>query len=241
MRQRIVSITIIIAVFGGLFALFIYNAIYGSKIDTTVWNDQMTVGDINTAKYHYTMYTDIFCPYCDKFSDAVTAHWDEFKSDYIDNKGVFFEIRVTDMNYEAGHSNNSRPAGEGAYCAAKQEKFWDYYHGILNKLYEDYHSKGIGIDKTSPRIPDLEMSYFYDIADEAGLDHDKFVSCMENHETADELDKNTRRASAVVGGGVPYFTFGDFTTSGFAGKFDPEEYDWKQAKAMLDAGLSEQN
>jgi protein-disulfide isomerase len=187
------------------------------------------------------MYTDIFCPYCDKFSDAVTAHWDEFKSDYIDNRGIFFEIRITDMNYEAGHSNNSRPAGEGAYCAAKQEKFWDYYHGILNKLYEDYHSKGIGIDKTSPRIPDLEMSYFYDIADEAGLDHDKFVSCMENHETADELDKNTRRASAVVGGGVPYFTFGDFTTSGFAGKFDPEEYDWKQAKAMLDAGLSEQN
>lgn len=239
MQRRIISITIIIAVIGSLFALFAYNAINGSAIDTTVWNEQMTIGDIKTAKYHYTMYTDIFCPYCDKFSDALMTHWDEFQSEYIEGEGIFFEVRITDMNYLSGHSNNSRPAGEGAYCAAKQGKFWDYYHGILGQLYTDYHSKGIGIDRNSAHIPDLEMDYFYDVAEDAGLDKDSFVSCMENHETANELDSNTSRASNIVGGGVPYFSFGEFSTSGFAGNFDSEN-DWKQAKLMLNAGLTKQ-
>lgn len=241
MKERIVSITVIIAVVGGLFFLFAYNAIQAGKIDMTTWNDNMVIGDASTAKHHFVMYTDIFCPYCDKFSDAVMFHKDEFKSDYIEGKEILFELRITDMNYEAGHSKNSRPAGEGAYCAAKQNKFWDYYYGLLDKLYTDYHSKGIGIDKTAQPIPELEMDYFYKVAEKAGLDKDTFVSCMENHETADELDNNTMRASRTIGSGVPYFQFDKFTTAGFLGYFDPEDRDWEQAKLLLDAGLSGKN
>jgi len=239
MNQKVFNITIVIAVFGALFALFAYNSIHGNKVDTTTWNDNMVLGNAETAKYHYTMYTDIFCPYCDKFSDAVMANFDEFKEQYINQKEILFEIRITDLNYESGHSNNSRPAAEGAYCAAKQNKFWEYYHGILGQLYKDYHSKGIGTDINAPKIPDLEMDYFYDIAKEAELDSDQFISCMENHEAADELDRNTQRASAATGGGIPYFTFGNFKTSGFAGTFAADS-DWEQAKLMLDAGLNKE-
>lgn len=236
MHQRIISITIIVAVVGLLFGLFAYNSIHGGSLEGTAWNEQMTLGDKSTAKRHYIMYTDIFCPYCDKFSDAVAAHKDEFMSEYIEGKNIYFEMRVTDMNYLSGHSNNSRPAGEGVYCAAKQEKFWDYYYALLGQIYEDYHSKGIGIDKNSERIPDLEMDYFYNVAKETDLDYDQFVSCMENHETADELDKNTERAGNIVGGGVPYFTFDKFVTSGFLGTFDADK-DYEQVKLMMDAGL----
>lgn len=236
MHQRVISITIILAVVGLLFGLFVYNSLYSSGIDSTAWNEQMTLGDKETAQHHYIMYTDIFCPYCDKFSDAVAAHKDEFIRDYIEDQKIYFEIRVTDMNYLSGHSNNSRPAGEGAYCAAKQNKFWDYYYGLLGKIYDDYHSKGIGIDKDSPRIPDLEPQYFYDVAKDTELDYDSFVTCMENHETADELDKNTERAGSIVGGGVPFFTFDKFVTSGFAGNFDADN-DYEQVKLMMDAGL----
>ncbi|MBQ1564380.1 thioredoxin domain-containing protein [Candidatus Saccharibacteria bacterium] len=236
MHQRIISITIIIAVVGLIFGLFVYNAINGSSFEGSAWNEQMTLGDKTTAKHHYIMYTDIFCPYCDKFSDAVAAHKDEFMSDYIEGKKIYFEIRVTDMNYLSGHSNNSKPAGEGVYCAAKQEKFWDYYYALLGQIYKDYHSKGIGIDKNSERIPDLKMDYFYDVAKDTDLDYDQFVSCMENHETEEELDKNTQRASNIVGGGVPYFTFDKFVTSGFAGNFDADN-DYEQVKLMMEAGL----
>ena len=236
MHQRIISITIIIAVVGAIFGLFVYNALNGTSFEGSAWNEQMTLGDVSTAKHHYVMYTDIFCPYCDKFSDAVAAHKDEFMTDYIEDKKIYFEIRVTDMNYLAGHSNNSKPAGEGAYCAAKQEKFWDYYYALLGQIYKDYHSKGIGIDKNSERIPDLEMDYFYKVAKNTDLDYDSFVSCMENHETEEELNKNTQRAGNIVGGGVPYFTFDKFVTSGFAGNFDADK-DYEQVKLMMEAGL----
>lgn len=235
MHQRIISITIIIAVVGLLFGLFAYNSM-NTSFEGTAWNEQMTLGDKTTAKHHYIMYTDIFCPYCDKFSDAVAAHKDEFMTDYIEGKKIYFEIRVTDMNYLSGHSENSKPAGEGAYCAAKQEKFWDYYYALLGQIYDDYHSKGIGIDKNSERIPDLEMKYFYDVAKKTSLDYDSFVSCMENHETEEELNKNTQRAGNIVGGGVPYFTFDKFVTSGFAGNFNADN-DYEQVKLMMDAGL----
>ena len=235
MHQRIISITIIIAVVGLLFGLFAYNSM-NTSFEGPAWNEQMTLGDKTTAKHHYIMYTDIFCPYCDKFSDAVAAHKDEFMTDYIEGKKIYFEIRVTDMNYLSGHSENSKPAGEGAYCAAKQEKFWDYYYALLGQIYDDYHSKGIGIDKNSERIPDLEMKYFYDVAKKTSLDYDSFVSCMENHETEEELNKNTQRAGNIVGGGVPYFTFDKFVTSGFAGNFNADN-DYEQVKLMMDAGL----
>ena len=234
--QKVIRIVALVAVIGLLVGLVIYNTLNPAPPDMGVWNEAMSKGDAKTAKHHFVMYTDIFCPYCDKFSDAVAAHKDEFMTDYIEGKKIYFEIRVTDMNYLAGHSNNSKPAGEGAYCAAKQEKFWDYYYALLGQIYKDYHSKGIGIDRNSERIPDLEMDYFYKVAKNTDLDYDSFVSCMENHETEEELNKNTQRAGNIVGGGVPYFTFDKFVTSGFAGNFDADK-DYEQVKLMMEAGL----
>ena len=37
-------------------------------------------------------------------------------------------------------------------------------------------------------------------------------------------------------GGVPYFTFDKFVTSGFAGNFDADN-DYEQVKLMMEAGL----
>lgn len=216
-------------------ALIIFNASQPVEQDPTIWNTEMTKGNPEAEK-HYIMYTDIFCPYCDKFSNALTANKEDFETNYINNNKVHFEIRITQLNYLSGHSDNSQPAGEGAYCAAKQQKFWDYYESILAKLYEDYHSKGIGVSKTSEKMPNLEMSYFYDAAETAGLEMDPFKSCMENHETLEELEKNTTRAQKQIESGVPYFVFGDFKMSGFDGNWDTDN-DYKQAKRLLDAGL----
>lgn len=228
---RIIAVALVILFIG---SLVIYNV--SKPTEYTVWNSAMTKGDKETAENHFIMYTDIFCPYCDKFSNALHANEEDFNQKYIEDKKVLFEVRVTDMNYKSGHSNNSLPAGEGAYCAAKQDKFWDYYKSILDKVFADYHSKGIGVDKTSPRIPDLEMSYFYDAAETAGVEMDSFKTCMENHETLDELDRATARTGAITNG-VPYFVFNKYTTSGFAGNWDTI-LDYQQAKLLLDAGLA---
>ena len=236
--QKAIRIGALVLVVGFLVTLVVFNAINPSGPDMETWNAAMSKGDKETAKHHFVMYTDIFCPYCDKFSDAVAANLEDFEQHYIKDENVLFEIRVTDINYMNGHSNNSKPAGIAAYCAAREGNFWDYYYALLAQIFEDYHSKGIGVDKTSPKIPDLEKSYFYHVAkDINGLDYEKMKSCINNEETLSELDTNTRKAQSKINGGVPRFIFDKYTADGFYGNWNTDN-DYKQVKLLMDAGLT---
>lgn len=236
--QKAIRVGLLVLIIGFLGALIIFNAVNPAPVDMTVWNEQMTKGNKDTAKHHFIMYTDVFCPYCDKFSDAVAANMEDFDKNYIEDKNILFEIRVTDMNYVNGHSTNSRPGGEAVYCAAKQGDFWSYYYALLAKIYKDYHSRGIGVDRNSEKIPTLSMDYFYDIADNIDtLDRGKLVSCMENDETVKELDDNTNKAKSKVNGGVPRFVFDKYVADGFLGNWNTDN-DYKQVKLLMDAGLA---
>lgn len=235
--QKAIRIVILVAIIGFLGALVIFNTTNPAPVDMTVWNEQMAKGDKETAKHHFIMYTDIFCPYCDKFSDAVAANTEHFNQHYIEENNVLFEIRVTDVNYENGHSTNSRPAAQAAYCAAKQGSFWDYYYALLAKVYHDYHSRGIGVDRESEKIPDLGMDYFYDAADGIeSLDRETFVKCMEDGETLAEVDENTKKAQSKINGGVPRFVFDKYIADGFLGNWNTAN-DYEQVKLLMDAGL----
>ena len=227
--QKAVRVVAVVLVLGFLVALIAYNVANPPKPDYTPWTMAMTQGDKDTAEHHFVMYTDIFCPYCNKFSIAVMANQEEFEKEWLEEKKIFFELRVTDLNYVSGHSDNSRPAGEGAYCAAKQDKFWEYYHNLLQKIWDDYYVNGIGIDRDAEVIPTLASDYYYDAAEKGGLDMESFKSCFDNHEGADELDKNTLKAQKYITSGVPQFNFDKFSYSGFVGVWDSDT-DWKQAK-----------
>lgn len=231
---RIIALTLGL---GFVIALIVFNVANPPRPNFDAWNDAMTLGDKESAMHHFVMYTDLFCPYCDQFSNAVAANQEDFEQNYLKNKQIYFEVRVTDMNYASGHSDNSRPAGEGAYCAAEQGKFWEYYHELLGRLYEDYHSKGIGVSKSSKKIPTLEMSYFYDAAEAAGLGDESFQNCLSGHKTLEELSKNTARAQQVASGGVPYFAFGGYRSTGFGGNWKTDN-DYDLVKTMLEAGLA---
>ena len=218
-----------------LIALVAYNASHPSQT-MTVWNENMTMGDKETAAKHYIVYTDIFCPYCDKFANAIAKHDADFKKEYIEDQHVYYEVRMTALVNKMHKYDNSQLSAEGSYCAAKQNKFWDYYHAALDQLWEDYHSKGIGVDRDSEHIPELGMDYFLAIGKKAGLEEESFNTCMNNHEAADEVEKNTIRAQQITKGGIPYYQFGDFKTGGFDGNWDTE-HDWQNAKTLLNAGL----
>jgi predicted DsbA family dithiol-disulfide isomerase len=231
--KAILSVSAIIFVV----ALIIFNASRPIATDFHIWNTALTKGNPEAGK-HFIMFTDIFCPYCDKFSNALITNKADFEENYINNDKILFEIRVTHLNYLSGHSDNSKPAGVAAYCAARQDRFWPYYETLLSRLFDDYHSKGIGVDKTSPKIPTLDLEYFIEPASDAQLDIDPFKTCLENNETLEELENATKKAQQQIESGVPYFVFGNFRQSGFNGTWDTTN-DYTQAKLLLDAGLTQ--
>lgn len=224
---RVIRTVAIIAVVCAFVALIFISLTSRPAPVEQAWTPAMTTGP-DEAKGHYIMYTDIMCPYCDVFSRETLAHWDEFQS-YLDEHKILFEVRITDLLYEGSNSEESRRSGEAAYCAARENKFWEFYHGALTALWNDYHSKGIGSSKSAPPITNMPDDYWLKIGQKAGLGA-QFETCLKNHETRDELDNNTRRASQVAAG-LPSFKFNKFTTSGFS-----DTWDWTYVKMMLDAG-----
>lgn len=198
-----------------------------------VWHPEMTLGDIN-AKNHYIMYTDLMCPYCDIFARQLKTHKEEFIREYIEGKNILWEIRMTDFLREFGDSASilSEWSAEASYCAKRENKFWDFYEAALDALERDYHSKGIGVSKNAPKIADMKADYWLEVGASAGLG-EQFANCYQKHEALQEVRQNTERAArSIKGGGLPYFQFNDFTTSGI----DPA-MKWADVKLRLDAGI----
>ncbi len=226
-KTAILAIVIIAVLF-----LLIFAASRKPSNAEKVWDEAATIGNIE-AKNYYIMYTDIMCPYCDVFSRLTIQYEDNFKK-FLSDNDILFELRVTDMLYESGNIEHSRTSAEGVYCAKKEGKFWEYYHQAVTSLWEDYHSKGIGDSKTSPMITDMTNEYWYKVGHKVGLG-ETFDNCMDNHDTIDEIDKNTIKAARVTNGAMPYFQFNDFVTSGF----DPS-WDYSYVLYYLNLGLNKE-
>lgn len=227
--KRTLRTVAIIAVVVAVFALIITSMSAKQSLSEQVWDQNTTIGSLDADNY-YIMYTDLMCPYCDVFSRAVMEHWDEFQA-YLDEHDILFEIRLTDALYEGSGIQYSRDAAEATYCAAREDKFWEFYHGALGALWDDYHSKGIGVSKTATPIKNLPDDYWLEVGHKAGLG-DSFDNCVKNHETVAVIEDNTRRAMQTAEG-MPSFKFNRFTTSGF-----DNSWGWDYVKMYLDAGLT---
>ncbi len=227
--KRTLRTVAIIAVVVAVFALIITSMSAKQSLSEQVWDQNTTIGSLDADNY-YIMYTDLICPYCDVFSRAVMEHWDEFQA-YLDEHDILFEIRLTDALYEGSGIQYSRDAAEATYCAAREDKFWEFYHGALGALWDDYHSKGIGVSKTATPIKNLPDDYWLEVGHKAGLG-DSFDNCVKNHETVAVIEDNTRRAMQTAEG-MPSFKFNRFTTSGF-----DNSWGWDYVKMYLDAGLT---
>lgn len=224
---------IVLVLVVGLFFGLIFSNINNNNHSDTVWNEAATVGRME-AKHYYIFYTDLACPYCSAFSLAILDHKDEFQRDYIEGKDILYEVRVTDFLYEYGEHQPemSRMGAEAVYCATSENKFWEYYYGALDSLYDDYYSQGVGMSKTGPMITDINEDYWVKIGQKVGLSTD-FESCFRSHKMLNKVKENTAKAAQQVQGGLPYFKFDKFTTGGF-----DTSWGWDYVKKYLDAGLS---
>jgi len=227
--KKVARIAALVLVFGLIFTAIVSSSIKPADVSAKVWNPQMTFGDAGTAVRHYIVYTDLMCPYCNYYARVVQENDADFQQYLADNK-IAYEVRVTDMLYESSGVEMSLPAAEGAYCAARENRFWDYYHAALDHIFADYYEKGIGYSKTAPMITDMTRDYWKEIGTEIGLG-DTFVNCFDSEDSRAEVRENTIKAGNVAAG-LPYFTFGKFSTGGF----DPS-WEWDTVKSMLNQGL----
>ena len=205
---RIISI---IAVVGILIAAIVASMNSKPTNAEIVWDDQMTIGNID-AKNYFIIYSDLVCPYCVAFENAIVEHEEDFQN-YIKDNDILVEIRLSDFLYEYGESRpiNSRYSAVATYCAKNEGKFWDYYNKAISTIWNDYFEKS---GKSAVKsMSSLDKSYWIKIGEKVGLG-DTFKSCVENDDPIEEIEKNAAK-SAKLANGMPYFKFNNYTSSGF--------------------------
>ena len=218
-ERGIAPIWIILSIIvAGIVALFIYGVVNRPPNrhigDGKAWNEKMSQGSAD-AKNVFVDYTDYFCSFCAEVEAATNA--DFFKNEYIKSGKVRYEHRVLTLLKEV--TNNTETGAHAAFCAADQDKYWQYTHDIVPRIKRDYFDKGIGVKNVAvpQKIPTLPLEYFLTSAKNIGLDESKFSDCMTKKTHQKEIADNTQKALSLGVNGLPYMVINDYQTSGFAG------------------------
>ena len=193
-----------------------------------VWDEAMTVGNPD-AKNYFIIYSDLVCPYCIAFENAIVENEEEFQK-YIKENDVLVEVRLSDFLYEYGESNpiHSRYSAIATYCAKNEGKFWDYYDLAVSTIWNDYF-KNLG-KSAFKSMASIGQEYWTDIGHQIGLG-EKFDTCVKNQEPLEEIEKNAEK-SVKLADGMPYFKFNNYTSSGF-----DLSWGWEYVKMYFQAGL----
>lgn len=222
---RIIGLIAIIII---IFAAIITSMTIKTPASSQVWFEEMTVGNKDAKNYFYT-YTDIVCPYCVAFENAIIEHEDEFEK-YIEENDILFEVRLSNFLYRYGqfqtkHSNYSAIA---AYCAKDEGKFWEYYRHAITTIWHDYFET---YGKNALTILDKnDKSYWLDLGKQIGLG-ESFATCYNEEKPAPIIDEQADKTAKVVSG-LPSFKFNSYSPPGF-----DMTWGWEYVKMFFDEGL----
>ena len=222
---RIIGIIAVIIV---LFAAIIASINNKPKNSEKVWDAAMTVGNPE-AKNYFVIYSDLVCPYCVAFENAIVENEEEFQQ-YLKDNDILLEVRVSDFLYEYGESNpiSSRHSALASYCARDEGKFWDYYNLAINSVWNDYFKKS-GKAAFSA-LEKAGAKYWTDLGKKIGLG-DSFAKCIEDGTPLAEIKERAAKTSKLVSG-LPAFKLNSYSPPGFS-----MDGTWEDVKAYFEAGL----
>ena len=225
---KVFRIVGVVAVLGILIAAIVTSMTHKTPNSEIVWDKDMTVGNMD-AKNYYIIYSDIACPYCLAFENAIIEHEDEFK-EYIEKNDILVEVRLSDFMYEYGQSQSiqSRYSAEAIYCAKNEGKFWDYYNNLIVKVWNGWF-KDSG-KAAYNEFNKIEKEYYIKAGKEVGLG-ETFEACVDNEEPLVDIVKNAQKMVKLVDG-MPHFKFNNYTPSGF-----DLNWGWEYVKLFFDSGL----
>lgn len=227
-KAKIARVVGIVAIVVVIVAAMIASFNQKTPIRDKIWDQDTTIGNLD-AKNYFIIYSDIVCPYCVAFENAIVEHQEEFEK-YIAENDVLVEVRLSDFLYEYGQANpiSSRYSAEAIYCAKKEGKFWDYYDHVITSVWKDYF-KDMGKSAFS-EMDKQGKDYWIRLGMEVGLSSD-FESCVKNDETLDEVIEVAAKTVKNING-MPYFKFNNYISSGF-----DMSWGWEYVKMYFDSGL----
>ncbi|MEK7150552.1 MAG: thioredoxin domain-containing protein [Patescibacteria group bacterium] len=130
-------------------------------------------------------FSDTECPYCKTFH--ATMH------QVIDTYGKTGKVAWVYRHFPIDNIHSkARKEAEATECAAElggNDGFWKY----LDNLY-----------KITPSNNELDLLLLPKIAEDSGLDKEKFVTCLDSGKYADKVEKDYQDAVAAGGQGTPY-------------------------------------
>ena len=226
--KKAIRIITIIAVIGLIFAAIIASTTAKPSNAEKVWVKEMTIGNLE-AKNYFIIYSDLVCPYCVAFENAILEHEEEFQQ-YLNDNDILLEIRLSDFLYEFGETNpiNSRYSAVASYCARDAGKFWDYYNLAITTLWNDYF-KASG-KAAFTQISKLDKNYWINLGKKVGLG-EEFASCVEADNPLEEIKTNAKKTAKLVTG-LPSFKLNSYSPPGFS-----LSGTWEDVKAYFNAGL----
>lgn len=193
-----------------------------------VWDIDMTVGNLEAENY-FIIYSDLACPYCVAFENAIIENEDSFNR-YIEENDILVEIRLSDFLYRYGQSRSieSLYGAEAVYCAKKEGRFWDYYNRAITRVWKEFFEK---MGKAAfVEFNKLGKDYWIKMGREIGL-ADEFEQCVENDEVLDEVNVASTKSEKLIDG-MPYFKFNKYISSGF-----DLSWGWDYVLMYFEAGL----
>ena len=205
---RIIGVVVVVGI---LFAAIVTSMTRKTPNSDRVWDIDMTVGNVDAENY-FIIYSDIACPYCIAFENAIIEHEDEFKQ-YIEENDILVEVRLSDFLFEYGeaHSIESLYSAEAIFCAKNEGKFWDYYNLAVQRVWKEYFEvSGKGAFNEFNK---LKKDYWINLGKEVGLGDD-FATCVNEDQTRDIVSENAAK-TAKTANGLPSFKFNSFEPSGF--------------------------
>jgi protein-disulfide isomerase len=146
-------------------------------------NGSPKIGD-NDAKISIVEFGDYQCTFCYKFHQNTLS---DIQIQYIDSGILNYVYRDFPLN-----GPDSVLAAEASYCAADQEKYWEYH----NLLFDNWAGEKTGwIDKNS----------LIRFAIETELNIDDFKNCLSSHKYSQKVIDNENYAKKIGINATPSF------------------------------------
>jgi protein-disulfide isomerase len=171
--------------------LILANQVKPAEARTYNQKNGTTLGDPN-APVHLVEIADFQCPFCHQWYSQVEQ---QIIETYVDTGQVYFTIEVVGFLDSSANGESTR-AALAAYCAADQNRFWEY-HGVV-------YTNQAGENQGAFRDDRLQA-----FANSIGLDMNSFNACFNSNEKEADIQAAEDYASSHGIQSVPSFVVND--------------------------------